>query len=533
MQPENIALQLAAFASPAGQETDPLERIATLLAGRPLPARAGTALVQLAVNRGSGDLAIRLATLLATDPGGDPGGERTLMVAQLRTAAGQLAQAASLADVAAGRAGARIDRPDYAARLAAIFISCDRVDRATQLVLNRLGEGPAWRQVAVALLPALAGQPDAQSRWIRQLAAATPEDDQATWAALAAGATHLVVTHNRRDAAADVRDHLDGFAAATAPSQSPSPSGTADGWRNQLTGRLSLALGDPERTARYYDQVLAREPDNAAALNNYAHALAHAGQRLDEALSMARRAVDLLPETAGVYDTLTLVHLARDEPAEALVSARRAVELQPTAAGRQVTLARALLADGNLDEAQQILDGLSERLGPDHPDRVVLTPVEDGEFRRLRNALSRDQLLAADANEGADAPGHSVALAMARRAAGLSPDNPDVYENLARIHLDRAEPAEALVAARRAFELQPDTARSQLTLARALLAGGNTDDAQRMLDGLHDRLEPNAPDSIALTASERKELKELSGTLQRSSEDGAEASPRGADAVEE
>lgn len=140
--------------------------------------------------------------------------------------------------------------------------------------------------------------------------------------------------------------------------------------------------------------------------------------------------------------------------------------------------ARALLADGRLEEAEQdALDAV--RLDPDEVRyRELLAEIQSrrgehadaaAEYARLARldprqlawtvAEAGERLEAADAGKGVDA---------ARRAVRLDPGSFDAQLALARGLIRLADPAGALQAARRANDLRPGDAAARETLADAL-----------------------------------------------------------------
>ncbi|GAA6132819.1 tetratricopeptide repeat protein [Halopseudomonas sabulinigri] len=67
-------------------------------------------------------------------------------------------------------------------------------------------------------------------------------------------------------------------------------------------------LGNPAGTEEDLRTILAREPDNAMALNALGYTLADRNERLDEALSMLQRAAALEPDDPAVRDSLGWVY---------------------------------------------------------------------------------------------------------------------------------------------------------------------------------------------------------------------------------
>jgi Tfp pilus assembly protein PilF len=62
-------------------------------------------------------------------------------------------------------------------------------------------------------------------------------------------------------------------------------------------------LGEADKAYDAYEQSLKRLPDNPAVLNNYAYYLAEAGERLDRALELSSRLMELAPMEPNFMDT--------------------------------------------------------------------------------------------------------------------------------------------------------------------------------------------------------------------------------------
>ena len=101
-----------------------------------------------------------------------------------------------------------------------------------------------------------------------------------------------------------------------------------------MAALMHARLGEDAAADARYADALAADPDNDLALNNYAYALAERGERLDEALRMAERAVDAQPSSPSYLDTLGWVYyrLGRyDAAAETLTRAVDASGGSPSA----------------------------------------------------------------------------------------------------------------------------------------------------------------------------------------------------------
>jgi tetratricopeptide (TPR) repeat protein len=116
-----------------------------------------------------------------------------------------------------------------------------------------------------------------------------------------------------------------------------------------------------ERLGRHADaeavfaDLVARDPDDASAANYLGYMWADRGERLDEALQLVSRAVELEPNNPAYLDSLGWVHFRKGNLQEAEQWLRRAV-----AAGRAdgtilAHLGEVLLASGRPDEARRYL----------------------------------------------------------------------------------------------------------------------------------------------------------------------------------
>ena len=77
-------------------------------------------------------------------------------------------------------------------------------------------------------------------------------------------------------------------------------------------GVLLDSTGQPAEARISYDQVLKIEPDNAIALNNLAYMIAETGGDLDQALTLAQRAKQKLPQDLNIADTLGWIYIKKN-----------------------------------------------------------------------------------------------------------------------------------------------------------------------------------------------------------------------------
>ena len=81
-----------------------------------------------------------------------------------------------------------------------------------------------------------------------------------------------------------------------------------------------------EESDRYYEKALGKNPDNATALNNYSYHLAERKERLDEALEMSQRSLELQPDNPAFLDTFGWIHYQKGSYEEAEKWISKAIE---------------------------------------------------------------------------------------------------------------------------------------------------------------------------------------------------------------
>ena len=128
------------------------------------------------------------------------------------------------------------------------------------------------------------------------------------------------------------------------------------------------AAGEFDRALALRRRLYALSPDEPERVNGLAWAMALAGQELDDALVLARRAVAGFDPPHAALDTLATVHLARGEAQAALEAAERGLDGAPAPLRPHLLYLRAVaLAElgrtGDARAALRALDAEPERLG--------------------------------------------------------------------------------------------------------------------------------------------------------------------------
>jgi len=149
---------------------------------------------------------------------------------------------------------------------------------------------------------------------------------------------------------------------------------------NGLLIQLSLIQ---ERLGRFADaeatlrQVLERDADNATALNNLGYYLAERGERLDEALELIRRAVNIEPNNGAFLDSLGWVYFQLGNLDEAERYLEQAVLYQP----RDATIHEHL---GDLHERRGRLERALQAY-----ERALQWATESRERERLQQKVEK------------------------------------------------------------------------------------------------------------------------------------------------
>ena len=133
---------------------------------------------------------------------------------------------------------------------------------------------------------------------------------------------------------------------------------------NPKDAKFLYYLGDSASSRRdwpgaeaRYRAVLALRPQHAAAMNNVAWLLAKQGK--SGAVAMAERAVSLLPQRAGLLDTLAFALHSERELAKAVEVQTRAVELDAKEPMLRWRLAQLLVENGDKSAARKHLEVLA------------------------------------------------------------------------------------------------------------------------------------------------------------------------------
>ncbi|MEQ1945655.1 MAG: tetratricopeptide repeat protein [Bryobacteraceae bacterium] len=136
-------------------------------------------------------------------------------------------------------------------------------------------------------------------------------------------------------------------------------------------GLLMDGTGRREQAKPIYEQLLKIQPDHPIALNNLAYIKAEEGSDLDEALTMAQRARQKMPESTSIQDTLGWIYIKKNLSDDAVRVFRDLVKQDPTNPSFRYHYGMALLQKGDKPSARQELEA-AIRNKPSKDDSVKI-----------------------------------------------------------------------------------------------------------------------------------------------------------------
>jgi Flp pilus assembly protein TadD len=211
-------------------------------------------------------------------------------------------------------------------------------------VLQPLLNEPRWRILWLKLASEVHGA-DAAAQWITQIEPAIAANDFSERQSLAGAWYALGVRYG----------YAAGFSNARQVITPLTTQANAPASAELLLAASCEKMGDRPAAVTAYRKALQIEPNFPLAENNLAYDLLLQNENLDEARTLAEKAVAAHAEDAAYRDTLgqILIHIG-DRPA-AIQAYQTLVQMQPNNVSAQITLAQTLLADGKRDSASRVL----------------------------------------------------------------------------------------------------------------------------------------------------------------------------------
>ncbi len=145
---------------------------------------------------------------------------------------------------------------------------------------------------------------------------------------------------------------------------------------NEAAAHLALALildslNQSKQAVATYQKILQLQPDHPIALNNLAYILAETGGDLDQALTLAQRARQKLPNDLNVADTLGWIYIKKNLSDQAIEIFRDLVKKQPQNSTFHYHLGMALYQKGDKAGARQALQAaLRHKPPPEEAARI-------------------------------------------------------------------------------------------------------------------------------------------------------------------
>jgi tetratricopeptide (TPR) repeat protein len=133
-----------------------------------------------------------------------------------------------------------------------------------------------------------------------------------------------------------------------------------------MVGMIFDVQQRPDDAMRVYEEIVKSTSGGGVAANNLAYHYVTRGERLDEALNLAQRAKQQLPDRHEVNDTLGWIYYKKNLPTLAIPPLESSVEKDPTNHLYQFHLGLAYAKAGRPDDARRALEQ-ALKLRPDFP----------------------------------------------------------------------------------------------------------------------------------------------------------------------
>ncbi len=136
-------------------------------------------------------------------------------------------------------------------------------------------------------------------------------------------------------------------------------------------GLLMDGAGKRDQAKPIYEQILKLEPDHPVALNNLAFIKAEEGVDLDQALTMAQRARQKLPNSAQVADTLGWIYIKKNLSDDAVQIFHDLIVKDPKNSTFHYHYAMALMQKGDRPSAKRELEtAMKDNPSKDEQDKI-------------------------------------------------------------------------------------------------------------------------------------------------------------------
>ncbi len=216
-------------------------------------------------------------------------------------------------------------------------------------------------------------------------------------------------------------------------------------------------------------------------------------QKFEEALTAFQAAAKLEPRSSPTQGNIGASLMALNRPTEAIAAFREAAKLAPTDGTFQTALCRALVATKKYDEAVKACEE-GVRLNPASAsahaaliEAMDLAGRPDADLMRLINAAltnfrDSEEVLVASAEYASFQRNRQLAVELWEQLARRRPNSAYYLGRFSEACVDVEREAEALTAARRALEIEPDNPYAHYAMGRIFLELGQHGDASKALN---------------------------------------------------
>ncbi|MCP4576957.1 MAG: tetratricopeptide repeat protein, partial [Deltaproteobacteria bacterium] len=191
-------------------------------------------------------------------------------------------------------------------------------------------------------------------------------------------------------------------------------------------------LGDMDNAVLSYEAVMKIDEDYAPAANDLAYLYADRGEDLDKALTLAKKAQQLIPDNPDVEDTLGWVYLKRGSLLLANRHLQKAISQRPNQPLFRFHLGLVLYDQNNAKEAaRELKEAIKLGLGKSELEKAskLLQAMKDPAHRYVDILNELDRALQ---DQNLD-----HALSLAKKAQTLMPDSPEIADKMGTIYLKK------------------------------------------------------------------------------------------------
>ena len=304
-------------------------------------------------------------------------------------------------------------------------------------------------------------------------------------------------------------------------------------------GMLHESLHDYTAAKDNYEKLLTLAPNFSPALNNLANLYAQHFNDLGKAYQLAQKAHDLVPSDPATSDTLGWIFYQRADYVHALSLLEDSSSKLPNEPEIQYHLGMAHYMLGEVDPARAALQIAAQSpkqftgkdqaarclailaIDPKTADASALTALQQRLQGAPQDVIALDRLGAIQERDGAP----EKALDTYQTELKYNPQNGLLMFRIAKLYLSSRvnDPSKALAMAKNAHDLAPDDPRIAALLGRLVFATGDSRWATSLLEDSARRLpdDPGVAFDLAWAYYSQGRLADAQGLMQKAANSGA------------